>query len=266
MRVPVRGYDAEFGIAFAHWLSFQQIAIQMNKIIMVRGGKKNAIPWIERGFPAKPLELKIKVDRATGLLVAESHEHSTVFQAGHYVLVKSGNDYVVKRNLASTVPLSHVAPKLAGMCSYISWARQGLVLDRKSGLPFTSDYDIAAVIDLDDPRWGRTHLSEPQLDTPNLTSRFIQPVVDRANAVMAAGTCVLGQPRARHGTQAQIATGSPMHGDKDEIIVFYPKDKVEQLCCRNVAEGREDLKNIMRESLPSTAGPEGGKVIKGPWR
>ena len=62
MRVPVRGYDAEFGIAFAHWLSFQQIATQMNKIIMVRGGKKNAIPWIERGFPAKPIELKVLLE------------------------------------------------------------------------------------------------------------------------------------------------------------------------------------------------------------
>ena len=266
MRVPVLGYDAKFGIAFAHWLSFQKIATQMNKIIMVRGGKKNAIPWIERGFPAKPLELKIKVDRACGLLVAESHEHSTVLQAGHYVVVRSGNDYVVKRNLAPTVPLSQVAPKLAGMCSYLSWARQGLVLDRKSGLPFTSDYDIGAVIDLDDPRWGRTHLSEPQPDTRNRTSRFIKPVVDRVNAVMAAGTCVLGQPRVPHGTQAQIQTGSPMHDDEDEVIVFYPKDKVEQLCCRNVAEGWEDLTNIKRESLPSTAGPGGGKVIKGPWR
>ncbi len=265
MRVPVRGYEARFGIAYNHWLSFQQIATQMTKIIMVRGGKENAIPWIERGFPAKPLELKIKVDRASGLLVAQSHEYPTVFLAGHYIVVQSGNDYVVDRNPASTVPLSQVAPKLQGMCSCTSWARQGLVLDRMSGLPFTSDYDIAAVIDLDDPRWGRTHLSEPQADTRNLTSRFIQPVVDRVNAAMAAGTCVLGQPRARHGTQAQIGTGSPMHDDTDVIIVFYPKDKVEKLSCSNVAEGREDLKNILRESLPSTVVPGGGKVIKGPW-
>lgn len=266
MRVPVPAYEARFGIAGNHWLSFQQIASQMNKIILVRGGKKNSIPWIERGFPAKPLELKIKVDEDVGLLVAQGHEHATVFQAGHYVVVKSGKDYVVERKPASTLPLTDVAPKnLQGMCSCTSWARQGLVLDRESGLPFTSDYDIAAVIDLNDPRWGRTHLSEPQADTPNLTSRFVQPVLDRLNAAMSAGTCVQGQTRARHGTQAQIFTGSPMHDDKDVILVFYPKNKVEHLACRNVAEGREELKKILRESLPSTVGPGGGKVIQGPW-
>jgi hypothetical protein len=266
MRVPVQGYEARFGIARNHWLSFQRIATQMNKIILVRGGKEKAIPWIKRGFPAKPLELKIKVDPNAGLLVAQQHEYSTVFKSGHYVVVKSGGDYLVERKPASTLPLSQVAPNLQGMCSWTSWVRPGLVLDRESGLPFTSDYDIAAVIDLDDPRWGRTHLSEPQLDTPNLTSRFVQPVVDRVNAAMTLGTCVQGQPRARHGTQAQIGMGSPMHDDKDVIIVFYPKDYVEQLSCRNVAEGREELKNILRESLPATGTPGGGKVIKGPWR
>jgi hypothetical protein len=166
MRVPVQGYEARFGIARNHWLSFQRIATKMNKIILVRGGKEKAVPWIERGFPAKPLELKIKVDPNAGLLVAQQHEYSTVFQAGHYVVVKSGRDYLVERKPASTLPLSQVAPNLQGMCSWTSWVRPGLVLDRESGLPFTSDYDIAAVIDLDDPRWGRTHLSEPQLDTP----------------------------------------------------------------------------------------------------
>lgn len=57
-----------------------------------------------------------------------------------------------------------------------------------------------------------------------------------------------------------------MHDDKDVIIVFYPKDNVEQLSCRNVAEGREELINILRESLPATGTRRGGKVIKGKFR
>jgi hypothetical protein len=264
MRVPVQGYEARFGIARNHWSSFQQIA--SHKIILVRGGKEKAIPWIEKGFPAKPLELKIKVDARVGLLIAKPHEHSTVFQAGHYVVVKRGSDYRVDRNLASTVPLSQVAPpKLTGMCSWTAWAQDGLVLDRSSGLPFTSDYDIAAVIDLLDPRWGKTHLSEVRADTPNLTSMYIQPVVDRVNALMSSGICIQGQPRARHGTQAQIGTGSPMHDDNEVIVIFYPKDKVEELKSCSVEEGRQEMIKIRQEWMPSTAVPGGGKVIKGPW-
>lgn len=53
-------------------------------MIRVRGGKAAAIPWIERGFPGKPLELKIKVEPRTGLLFA----HSAVVPAGDFDYVR----------------------------------------------------------------------------------------------------------------------------------------------------------------------------------
>jgi len=266
MRTSVSSYDPRFGIARNHWIVFQKTAAQMNKIIMVRKGKESAIPWIEKGFPAKPLDFKIKVDEQTGLLIAVPQQYPLVFDAGHSVVSKSGQDYVVQRKSGAATPLADLAPPLAGACGYANWARPGLVLDGDSGLPFTSDYDIGAIIDLNDPRWGRTHLSEPQADTLNRTSRFVQPVIDRLNSQMMAGTCVSGQKRIRHGTQAQIDSGGPMHGNNETVLIFQLNDKVEALSCRTEEEARQELKNIMRENLPATVVAGGGKVIKGPWR
>jgi len=261
LRTSVTSYDPRFGIARNHWIVFQNTAARMNKIIMVRKGNESAIPWIAKGFPAKPIELKIKVDGQIGLLLATQQDRPSVLNTGHFLVSKSGQDFVVERKSGPPVPLADVAPPLSGACGSSSWAQPGLVLDCDSGLPFTSDYDIGAVIDLDDPRWGRTHLSEPQAGTPNLTSRFVQPIIDRLNSLMMAGTCVSGQKRIPHGTQAQFGQGSPMNAPGETVLLFELNDKVEAFSCRTVEEGREELKNIMRENLPATVVAGGGKVI-----
>jgi len=271
MRQPVNGYVRSFGIAMAHWKAFQQVAGQKIGgngpwIILLRGGKECSIPWIERGFPAKPLEFKIKIDSVLGLLKVERSEYETVWAKGHHVLMNSPGGFKVHLSKEDCKPIESVVPtNLVGECNHKSWQREGLVLDRFTHLPFTSDYDVAAVIDLNDPRWGRTHLSVTVLGEKNFSSPYNQPVLDALNRLMGDGTCLRGQPRIPHGTQAQVMSGSPMNKDDDRILVFYPNGKVEQLVCATVQEGREELKNLLREFLPSTAGTTPGKVIRGPW-
>jgi len=265
MRQLVNGYTRTFGIANAHWRVFQEVAAQGPRIILVRGGKESSIPWIERGFPAKPPELEIKVDPQIGLLVARNDEYGKVRAAGHFILERAGQGFVVKMP-SGPKPIETLVPKnLMGECDYKNWQREGLVLSKTQFVPFTSDYDIAAVIDLKDPRWGRTFLSEPVLGEKNLTNMYIQPVLDALNARMGNGTCLARQPRVQHGTQAQYG-GSPLNKPGEPVLVFFPNGKVEQLGGGTVEEGLEDLKAILRESLPSTADSTPGKVIQGPWK
>lgn len=274
MRRPLENYSRAFGITPGHWEVFRRVAGREIDgkgpwIILVRGGKERCIPWIERGFPAKPAVFdKIKVDPTLGLLRAvDDFQRKIVWAAGHYLLDGSPSSFKVRTSEFDSKPIESLVPRnLKGDCHFKIWQQQGLVLDHSSCLPFTSDYDIAAIIDTTGPRqWGQVHLSVPRSEK-DLPSPFNNAVLKTLNELMEKGTCRQGEKRIQHTTQAQYASGSPMNKDDDVVLVFHPDGKIEQFVCATVAEGREELKNLLREVFPPTAGQEMGKVIPGPWK
>jgi hypothetical protein len=259
-------YDARYGITSQHWGDIRYVATRMNRIIMIRGGKKSAIQWIERNFPGKPMALGfLKVDREKGLLLARTEqENQRVFAAGYYVLEypqgPGGRFNPVIRQFVAARRRGRSVEKLPRQYQQVGdpWAELDVVID-SSGKPFTSDYDVAAIIDPGDHRWGKTFLwsvPEGAGKKPDKTSIFTGPVIEALNQRMRLHPSNDdGDPvenRFLHGTNAQHS-GSPAQGD-ESILVFYPGGPVEVFHTPNVQHAREALLEVLAEHTPAGAG------------
>ena len=137
---------APWGIAGAHWDLIRGVAAAKRHIYVIRAGKARAIPWIEKNFPGKPRELSaFKVNPNTGLLEAPRDRWSVVFAAGHLVLDQAGGGNWKLVSGRGSAHQTTEAP--ARIDTWRRHAKPGLVIQRESRLPFTSDYDLGAVLD-----------------------------------------------------------------------------------------------------------------------
>jgi hypothetical protein len=139
-------YVPESGITTAHFSVFKEVATELNLIILVRRGKLACIPWIERDYPAKPLDVSMaKTSEMTGKVTCRGPEQVIqAQQAGFYVLQPSGP----RRELRAYNPLR--TPELLPQ-EYPPGTpeanAEGQVIDPVSGLALTGDYDLLGVID-----------------------------------------------------------------------------------------------------------------------
>ena len=198
-------WQPRFGIARAHWDALREYAASRELFIYVRGGKESSIPWIEKGFPGKPLSLKTKVDQSLGLLVArDGYDRKQAQDAGHLVVtrVAAGFQLVGAKGATSPLPTSPTTAQ---------WARDGVVVDGMKKLPFTSDYDLAAVlpVDLNYTRDLGQHVLEGSVTSP--WAEQLRTDLNRA----------FGSERFRHGPQAQLDQRLANATDKSEWIVAF---------------------------------------------
>jgi hypothetical protein len=209
---------AFFGITRDHWRIVSEFARDRECVIALRTGKKAAVRWIEQRFPAKPLALKIGVDREVGLLIAGCpSERESAWSAGYPVLEPAA------------APASEFVARLAGERDPFRgqrfsrprhpWAQDGVVMDPTARLPITSDYDLAAVVDTRSFDYQGTYAS--MAGGPNRTNPFIDAVATELNRGF-------GTPRIVHGSEAQYS-GSLAHRADDEILVFHPAGDVEHV-------------------------------------
>lgn len=146
-------WSPRYGIAHGHWVALCAYAAERQMHLLVRGGKEAAIPWIRQQYPGKPMDLGfLKVDPELGLLIAPEAERPKVFALGHYVLTTSGGagNYVAVRSRGphreqlprtfSESELRHASGRSARL------ELDGVVVDALTKLPFTSDYDLAAIV------------------------------------------------------------------------------------------------------------------------
>ncbi len=204
-----------FGVAPRHWQAIARFATQRRYVLCLRGGKRAAVRWIERGFPAKPLALKTKVHPVIGLLVADTDaDRRAAWRAGYPTLV-----VVPDRPHEFTATLGH-GPALGGARfrrGREAWAQPDLVLDPDARLPLTSDYDLAAVVDTGRFDYYGTYAS--WTGSANRTNPLTEAVAAELNRRF-------GSPRIQHGTEAQYS-GSLAHGDDEVILAFHPDGDVE---------------------------------------
>jgi hypothetical protein len=199
-------WQPRYGIASAHWEQFRSYAHDHQLFILVRGGKDASIPWIERGFPGKPLTLKTKVDPALGLLVArDSYERKQALDAGHLVIARTaaGLQLVGARGAGSALPMSATMHR---------WAHDGVVVDGMKKLPFTSDYDLAAVFPAKDDDY--VGVFGQHTIGGSVTSAYAERVRVDMNRVF-------GSERICHGPQAQYDQRLANATDKSETIVAF---------------------------------------------
>ena len=231
-------WQPRFGIARAHWDALRDYAASRALFIYVRGGKEASIPWIERGFPGKPLALKAKVDPTLGLLVArDAHDRAQAHDAGHFVVTRGGAGLQLAG--ARTTTSLPSGPMMA------VWAREGVVVDGARRMPFTSDYDLAAVLPVDFA-YGRD-LGQRQVDG-SVTSPWAEQLRRDLNRAF-------GSERFRHGPQAQYDQRLANAADKSEwIVAFAPaRDVYASATPLGVGEQTMQFRDLLRALYPAKA-------------
>lgn len=207
-RTPLQkvSFEPRYGIAPRHWVAILDYVRRERLYLFIRGGKRAAIPWIERGFPGKPLELKIKVDPQTGLLLArDGKDRDAVFRARHLLLTRRPQGFQAVDERGTPVGGRTLAASERH-------AVEGAVVDRASGLPFTSDYDIAAALPADGFDY-QSHVQGFALDKSN-TSHLAEQVRRELNQR-------LGSQRFQHGPQALYDQKLSNSDTESEIIVAF---------------------------------------------
>jgi hypothetical protein len=249
-------YDDSYGMTARHFRIFQDVAAVREVILFVRGGKKAAIPWIERGFPAKPIFLKAKVDPSLGLLklgVGESR------QAAYHHLCYVVDELPNGKGLVANCPEHPFRPSIPvnfrespwSMLSFSSSNLQGLVIQESSMLPYTSDYDLGAVVPVRGGISAAIHADEPRSwqygFQKNLTSRLVESVAAELNRRMCEPTGnVRTSPRVMHGANAQYS-GSPANRDNEPVLIFLPKYRVESFLAPTVQVAADAMQEIWEE-------------------
>jgi hypothetical protein len=224
MQFHKAGSPVQYGIVPTHWNAMQLFARNKHYVLCIRGGKSASVPWIQQGFPAKPLDLKIKVDPVLGMLLARTQpDRENAWSKGFPVLAAIDGQrggFVAKLSRETA---------FQGKQFKQSWAQIGLVIDPQAQLPITSDYDLAAVIDTQHPNYYTTYMSiAGAADRNNLTVQAVSAALNKA----------FGSPRILHGSQAQY-DGSLANKDNEPILVFHPNGDVD--CCEGLSKLETDL-------------------------
>lgn len=243
-------YSSEFGFTKDHWETIRTWAIDNQRhLVIFRGGKEASIPWIEKGFPAKPLSQKAKVDPELGLLIARGpEEREAAFRAGFYILQEEPTGKVVA---------AHPQQRPVKLDERFgdTWHVAGAVIDPSVGLPLTSDYDMAAVIDCVCPDYFLTYGSLSDQTSRGSTNLWVEAVAEQLNQLFVI-------PRIMHGSQAQY-TGDLINlswnqaefdaavaeGKTETLLAFYPSGKVESMSA-SAGNSYHVLQDIMVQFHP----------------
>jgi hypothetical protein len=222
---PAREQDpAVFGFALKHWQAISRYAIDHKWVLWFRGGNPRAVAHIESGFPAKPLSLKFKVDRATGLLIAKTKKDERVARKASYGLLRL-SDTMKGEFIAADPDGKDLLPGHRFRTERDRWAAEiNTVIDLDQRLPVTSDYDLAAVFNIALP-WNKSNA----FNSAAPANQIIRPDEDHNNhttrRLIADLNEKLGSVRITHGPQANYMPEAD--DSRDSGVVFHPSGEVE---------------------------------------
>jgi hypothetical protein len=233
------------GMIARHYLAFQQVAKQSNRIIIVRWTKPACAKWIERGFPAKPKSISnhgIKTDPDTGIVTAKTTtEVKGARSEGYYVV--DGDD-IPRRFVIGTDGVRR--SEVLRFDSKPDWPIEpGQVIDPTLKKPLVGDYDLLSVIDPNAK--GRNIVSVPNDIKGDYAGAHINRVREALNAQM-------DRPRVMHGAQDGFDSIS-MLDEAEEAMGFFPDGSTRRF--KNGTEVRQFFNEIGRQDIK-------GKYESGP--
>ena len=236
---------ADAGMPANHFRAFLRAAANPNRprIIMVRQTNPRSVRWIQKGFPAKPKEIKMKTSKQTGIVTCQ--DIGEVGKAQRTVRSGSNRQYfVVDRN-------RRTATNGKGETIDVSDAEwpvePGQVVDPVSQKPLVGDYDLMAVID---PNAKGRNLALAVDNTANaragkpagsLTDDFTNTDIKK---VAADVNKQLDQDRVLHGSQEAFDSLDNLAAD-ELVVGFFPDGKA-------VSFNREGLKTFYESIGRST--------------
>jgi hypothetical protein len=194
------------GIIPKHYRIFQLVARLENRIIAVRNTNPLSAPWIERGFPAKPIAIKAHTSGKTGIVTAaNSAEIKAARDAGFYVVDSDG----IARNAAG----------LELQLAAADWPVEvGQIIHAMQKKPLVGDYDLLGVIN--PQATGRNLVLAA--DRGEILMNWSNPEIRRISEALNR---LMGEARVMHGAHDGFAT---VESAKD-AQVFFPDGTVLQL-------------------------------------
>jgi hypothetical protein len=241
---------------------FLSVAKAENCIIVVRRTKPACLPWIKKDYPAKPASVwKIKNDPNTGLVTC-SHGNSKytfdeqvkhAWESGHYVLVEEPrekppeagggpgffggyNPLGQAEGNRHAEDLAYGPPtRLVARCYHHTMDRQfpknaefapGQVIDPKTGLPLTGDYDLMGVMPMDNPSGKNLVLIHSADDKPMEKEKSVGGALLRKMRDNPYGARIRSKLNEGFGSTPRIMHGAhdlkydPTENNEDGCIVF----------------------------------------------
>ena len=201
-------YLPSTGMPQGHFASFQAAAEELGLIIVVRNTNPRSKPWIEKGYPPKPMTIKCHTSKKTGKVTAvDSAEIAQCRAAGFYVI---DPDTVARRKPQEVLPgrFPFNTPEMN---------EAGQVIDAAKRKALVGDYDLTGVIDPEAPGSNVVLITSNGVRMSNLVS----PDVEKARMAVNRR---LDQPRIMHGAHDQF-------GDFPEsgAAAFFPNGLVWEL-------------------------------------
>ncbi|MDO8550329.1 MAG: hypothetical protein Q7S39_09300 [Ignavibacteria bacterium] len=144
------------GMPDEHFRVFKDVAVDEQKYILLRNTNIACLDFIKKGYPAKPLTVKpntskkkhggstdglATVEQKDGILDPKELQKLWDYKdANNFVVLKNmEGDYIARNYKGDEIKLNQVTKKP------YSQNELGWVIDGKSGLPFTGDYDLQDV-------------------------------------------------------------------------------------------------------------------------
>jgi len=195
------------GLAPAHVRVFQQVARETKRIIAVRNTNPKSTSWIERGFPPKPMEIKVKTSPSTGIVTAtDAADVQAARKHGFFVVDADG------------VPRNAVGEELKFSTSPNWPLEPGQVIHPRQQKPLVGDYDLLGVIN---PEAQGRNLVLAASDGKTLDD-WSNPEIKK---IASALNSQMDQPRVMHGAQDGFSTLP----DKGGSVVFFPDGSTRML-------------------------------------
>lgn len=204
-KATVSGVVTRFGgMTQTHFGIFQEVAQRFGRIIVVRHTNPKSTPWIERGFPPKPMEIKIKTSKTTGVVTAsKADEIQYARSKGYFVVDPDG----VPRNASG---------QALEFTSKPEWpVEPGQIIHAQQHKPLVGDYDLMGVINPEAPGRNIALAASNGEVLDNWTNPEITRIVEMLNLGM-------DQPRVMHGPHEAFRKGLPDFSDVGGSTVFMP--------------------------------------------
>jgi len=201
------------GMTQMHFRIFQFVAQQENLIIAVRNTNVKSTPLIQRGFPAKPMAIKAKTSKTTGIVTVDhaTKEGRAFRKAAHengYAVVDP--DGVAKTRWGGVLELSEKP----------GWDLEpGQIIDTRQKKPLVGDYDLLGIIDPKNPTPNIAQATQDGVTLQNWTNPRTREIAARLNRGM-------DQPRVMHGGHDQWRGAKLDLSDAGGSTVFTPDGEV----------------------------------------
>lgn len=214
---------ADAGMLSSHFNAIRKVAMNANRprIILFRKTNPNSLKYIERGFPPKPKEIKVKTDPNSGIVTCQSTDE--VAEVRKAIDPDSGKQYyTVDRGRTTATNGAGESIDLNGS----DWPKEvGQVIDPKTKKPLVGDYDL---FDVFDPKViaGKKTGNQGNLVLATKDGRFVDdftnPEVRRAVEELNQA---VGSRRVMHGHHGAYDSIDNLKA-AEVITVFLPDGNV----------------------------------------